>query len=500
MVKLLPKIRGKRIRSQSKIDETSSSHTSEPARKSLQAEIDDDERTYSLQESPSQEDSAQTPSETKKSKLSRHERLAAQRLAKERERTARAAATLDKKGNSLFERGNFDKAMICYSKALKLKRRTFTSMLEEADDMDEKYDKKLSKTDSQVLVSMATSMNNIGYLRQRSGEATTEETMIAYQKSLRIKRRILGDGDLSVGKTLNNIGSVYYLTRNFEGALNAYKEAVDIMQSNLGEYHPDIATVMSNMGDVHFANGQDDESLQQYRLALNIRYANFGKHDPRVVRLLEKIARIEIGDKMIIPTDSTSVDFEENALTDLGMKPLQAEFHLLKSSLTKDMEYVDLLQKKMAVDMVRDKVVMIQGMREVSDSQRALGKTSKNVVSQELRQESDIAGTELCPTINRDQALKHVNYRLAKIRSLRTIVDDGDDASTCSEDNMTRPLQTQSSNSDRVTSFYSGIKQKSSLKSTNKAELQDGLETMKSLRSLNLNEREQSVPVLATSS
>jgi tetratricopeptide (TPR) repeat protein len=443
MVKILPKIRGKRKKAQelsTKQDLTSSSSISKPARRSLHVDIEDDERTAPIPETPSNiSNSSSTLAGKEKEKLSRQEKLVAHKLAKERERTARAAAALDEKGNKLFERGYFDKAMVCYSKALKMKRRTFTNMLDDADDFDENSTKKLSKADSQVLVSMATSINNIGYLRQRSGETSAEETMAAYQKSLRIKRRILGNDSLSVGKTLNNIGSVYYLTRNFKGALDAYKEAMNIMQGNLGEHHPDIATVMSNMGDVYLANGQDENSLEYYRLALNVRYANFGKHDPRVVRLLEKIARIEIGDKMEPQgeTDMGNVDWEENALTDLGMKPLPAEYRILRGELKADIEYLDKLQKRMSNNMVQDKLVIVKGMRELPEggsfdeslrelsylqddaSQSSQVDTEEDDTTEPLEEKEP--ENEESPRKCRLQALKHVNHRLDKIRSLKNM-------------------------------------------------------------------------------
>jgi len=375
-------------------------------------------------------------------KLSRQDKLAAQKLAKERERTARAAAALDDKGNKLFERGHFDKAMVCYSKALKLKRRTFNTMLEDAEEQFDDANsstKKLSKSDSQVLVRMATSINNIGYLRQRSGEATAEETMAAYQKSLRIKRQILGNHSLSVGKTLNNIGSVHYITRDFEGALVAYSEAMEIMIENLGDQHPDIATVMSNIGDVHLANGNEDSSLKHYRSALNIRYANFGKHDPRVVRLLEKIARIEIGD-MMIPQDDQSMmdkDWEDHALTDSGMKPLQAEYRILRGELKADIEYLDELQQRVSKNIVEENVEVARGMQDppsVSSLNNVYDEGEEEVEDVDFGEsmdesekieaqspddngEADLASSGVC----HKEALKHVNYRLEKIRSLRSI-------------------------------------------------------------------------------
>ncbi|CAJ1942110.1 unnamed protein product [Cylindrotheca closterium] len=415
MVKILPKMRVKKIRDQ----------TAVMKRKSASCEdtlaVDDEH------------------SEAVVRKMTRQDKLAAQKLHKERERTARAAATLDDKGNQLFERGHFDKAMACYSKALKMKRRTFNNMLEDAEDLTNST--KLSKSDSQVLVSMATSINNIGYLRQRSGEASASETMAAYQKSLRIKRRILGNDNLSVGKTLNNIGSVYYITRDFEGALDAYSEAMEIMVQNLGDSHPDIATVMSNIGDVHLANGKDENCLKYYRSALNIRYANFGKHDPRVVRLLEKIARIEIGDMMISQDDQSMMDkdWEDRSMAS-GMRPLQAEYQILNGELKADIEYLDALQERVSKNVVQEHAEVAMDMQDPPSvsSYDAIGDGSdleytdeEDLESLEDDYESDGAmirearapdddETDFQPGAPcRKAAQEHVNSRLNNIRELR---------------------------------------------------------------------------------
>ena len=298
---------------------------------------------------------------------------------KETERIARAAAALDNKGNELFERGYYDKAMATYSKALKLKRRTFHKVLEEADDvLDEALEEDASKADKaedqKLLVSMATSINNIGYLRQRSGDATPDETMAAYKKSLRIKREILGKDSLSVGKTLNNIGSVHYLKQDYDGALSAYEEALQIMQSNLGAEHPDVATVWSNMGDVYLGKKSQSEALERYRYALTIRWMVFGEHDQRVVRLLEKIAAIEMGGKMMEETrkllanrrhDESMYDGGDSEILDLDMRPVEQELKQLHHEVEEDIQHVALLQKRMAVDMLMDIVIIFRGMREL---------------------------------------------------------------------------------------------------------------------------------------
>jgi len=349
--------------------------------------------------------------------------LRAQR--RETERIARAAAALDNKGNQLFEKGYYDKAMEIYTKALRLKRRTFHTLLDEADDiLDEALEgenlaRNPEKADAKLLVSMATSINNIGYLRQRSGEATHDETMAAYRKSLRIKREILGMDSLSVGKTLNNIGSVHYLKREFPDALVAYTEALRIMQSNLGDFDKDVATVWSNMGDVYWAMGkQKEQSLEHYRTALTIRWERFGEHDPRVVRLLEKIAAIEIGDKMLAQSElqnATNANarhmIDEDDLFDLDNRPVVQELHMLHNEVEKDMMYVDLMQKRMKVDMVKDKVNIMRGMR-------LLEETSKQQMDAMTKTTIPPKSPTTAPT-NRETALQNIKNRLAKLRENR---------------------------------------------------------------------------------
>ena len=295
----------------------------------------------------------------------------AQSLQRDIERNARAASSLDEKGNELFEMGYFEKAMACYTKALKLKRRTFNHLLEEVDDMeDQLVQHKNSNTDPKILVSMATSINNIGYLRQRSGVASPEETMAAYKKSLGIKRRILGNDSLSVGKTLNNIGSVHYLKRDLDLALPAYEEALEIMKANLGGNHQDVATVMSNIGDVYLAKGIQETSLQYYRLALTIRWDKFGEKSPRVVRLLEKISNLEIGDRMLssrFRTNGSQHNWDDGETRSEALQsechPIGEELKRLQDQITQDIDQLNQMERKATVEMLKDKIVIIRGMR-----------------------------------------------------------------------------------------------------------------------------------------
>jgi len=299
----------------------------------------------------------------------------AKAMHRKSERNARAASALDDKGNELFEKGYFDRAMACYTKALKLKRRTFAHLLEETEDVEDTFimlDDDGKPADPDALVSMATSINNIGYLRQRSGDATPEETMAAYKKSLRIKRRILGNDSLSVGKTLNNIGSVHYLKRDFERALAAYDEALEIMKANLGDKHPDVATVMSNVGDVYLAQDNKEISIKNYRMALAIRWEAFGERSPRVVRLLEKISNLEIGDMSSnfasqMANNSNNAwgdDVASEVMAGSEWQSVSEALRILDQQVKNDIEQVDQMERNAPVETLKDRIIVIRGMRD----------------------------------------------------------------------------------------------------------------------------------------
>lgn len=278
-------------------------------------------------------------------------------------RITKEAANWDRKGTEFFEKGEYDQAFLCYEKALTLKRQT----LKPQDDTTTSPDGKSSE--ASLLASVATSINNMTYLRQRAGQATADETMAAYLQSLQMKREILGPHHLSVGKTLNNIGSVFYLQREYPPALKAYLQAFDIMESQLGDQHLDVGTVLSNIGDVYFAMGNKQDAKEHYRRALDVRWGALGPSDPKVVRLMEQLAFLETGKQPSKDSDDLSdSENEEYAVQDrLRHERFQEEVRVLQNELAEDMKFFDLLERKMAIDMVRDKTRMFRKMRQLTD-------------------------------------------------------------------------------------------------------------------------------------
>lgn len=284
-----------------------------------------------------------------------------------RNQVAHEAADLDKEGNSYFERGDYDKAFMSYERALKLKRASLKV------DRRPSNNDMLTETESQkasILASVATSINNMTYLRQRAGQATADETMAAYLKSLQIKREILGPNHVSVGKTLNNIGSVFYLKKEFIPALKAYENAYDIMSERLGETHLDVGTVLSNIGDVHTAILDKPKALGFYKRALDIRWSQLGRNDPKVVRLMEQTASLETGKQpRRKQADSDSEDEEFVSEDRERRREFQEECHALREELAEDIRFFDLVERTLAIELVQQKTQFMRTLRSMRQTQ-----------------------------------------------------------------------------------------------------------------------------------
>mmetsp|Transcript_31222 Transcript_31222/g.73544 ORF Transcript_31222/g.73544 Transcript_31222/m.73544 type:complete len:172 (+) Transcript_31222:122-637(+) len=146
------------------------------------------------------------------------------------------------------------------------------------------------------------------------------------------------------------------------------------MKANLGDNHPDVATVMSNIGDVYLAQGNKESSLKYYRMALAIRWEAFGGKSPRVVRLLEKISNLEMGNGMMLAKmnkvnhnalASWGDDVASELMVGSGFQPIEKELKDLQEAVQQDIEEVDEKERRATSEMLKDKIIIIRGMRDV---------------------------------------------------------------------------------------------------------------------------------------
>lgn len=302
------------------------------------------------------------------------------------EQKQRRALSLDKKGKYLYKQGQLELAAKTYREALQMKRESLKRGGGETSAAPDNYAEPCTAgtntvgQQARMLASMATSINNVAYLQQLKKEASPEQTLASYETALEIKRQILGPRHLSVGKTLNNIGSVYYSQQKYIEAAGYYEEARDILIHNLGDHHLDVCTVTSNLGDVHCLLGQYQRAVNEYRSAVKLRWKILGRHDPKVVRLMEQIADLEIkidrqkdavANRKQHPSNlyNDNEDMEQNdtySTDDENDDDDPLNLSALKSELQRDMDYFSSLQQSAAVDMIKDKTSVFREIRELT--------------------------------------------------------------------------------------------------------------------------------------
>ena len=68
-----------------------------------------------------------------------------------------------------------------------------------------------------------------------------------YEKSLRIRERVLGEDHPDTATSYNNFAGVYYAQRKHQKAMTHYLKAYIILLVRLGTDHPNTRVVLENM-------------------------------------------------------------------------------------------------------------------------------------------------------------------------------------------------------------------------------------------------------------
>jgi tetratricopeptide (TPR) repeat protein len=122
----------------------------------------------------------------------------------------------------------------------------------------------LSPTDP----SLATSYNNIGGVYDDMGEYS--KALSYYEKALEILQKTLPPNHLDLATSYNNIGSVYKNMGEYSKALSYYEKTLEIYQKTLPPNHPSLATSYNNIGLVYDSMGEYSKALSYYEKALDI--------------------------------------------------------------------------------------------------------------------------------------------------------------------------------------------------------------------------------------
>jgi hypothetical protein len=165
-------------------------------------------------------------------------------------------------------------------------------------------------------------------------------------------------------------------------------------------------------------------------------------HDPKVIRLLEKIAALEMGESFLALVQSNqkyrpttissegaaaSTQAEQQADEDEAMEqennklpPVEEELQTLHEEVKRDVQRMDMVERKMAIDMVKDKLRLIREMKNLSNLD------IYNMDLEELSMADDPSTPRKSPLnkaplspVQRTEALSAIKTRLSQLRESR---------------------------------------------------------------------------------
>ena len=258
--------------------------------------------------------------------------------------------------------------------------------------------------------------------------------------------------DLSVARTLNNIGTVHLSTGAYPSALSSFREACGMLVAVLGPNHIDVSKVHGNAGDALLGDGRYGEAVEEYGESLRIRAERSGMDHRKSKRLLHKIrvaaeaaaakkerrqqksdgftlvdnvqvppAVVEIADidirDMCLLTDDWNSDDEEDAT---GAAPLKKQIGDIKSELEVDLEFISNIGRDLELDIAREQTAISQEIRKYDTNDLQQETAQLEVVKENDPQpKSSPRATLVRSVADANAAVSDVRDRLARFRERR---------------------------------------------------------------------------------
>ena len=157
-------------------------------------------------------------------------------------------------GSVYFKKESYRKAVEYYSESLRLQH--------------------IGNKDSQAWLSLATTYSNIASAKSKLGDVNN--ALDFHDKAANIRENELGD-HLDTALSYYNAGHAFSLSQDYEGALDAYQRSLRIRKKLLEEYNEDVAASYSGVAKSLYFLQQYDESIENYKHAIKIEEKLFGK-------------------------------------------------------------------------------------------------------------------------------------------------------------------------------------------------------------------------------
>jgi tetratricopeptide (TPR) repeat protein len=176
--------------------------------------------------------------------------------------------TLNLLGNLKFEHGDFNSALECYEKSLRVEILNIERQKRKADvPIPESYKRYLDVLTT--LSNIAQTSETIGNLRK---SLSSMRKMLVILESPDCKASMpLSQVNRTVAKTLSHSARIFKKLGRFDQALRALTDVLRTQKQEYGPYHSLVAMTLNDMGVAHGSQGQVDLALQCFKESLDMR-------------------------------------------------------------------------------------------------------------------------------------------------------------------------------------------------------------------------------------
>ena len=123
-------------------------------------------------------------------------------------------------------------------------------------------------------------------------QAAYAKAELLYQRSLAIRKRLVGERNTGYAMTLCNLGSLYQNMGAYAKAEPLYRKSLAIQKETVGASHPAYAHSVNNLASLEAALGAYDRAEALFRHALEVRERALGKRHPDYGNSLNNLAYV----------------------------------------------------------------------------------------------------------------------------------------------------------------------------------------------------------------
>ncbi|NEU82205.1 tetratricopeptide repeat protein [Nostoc sp. UIC 10630] len=137
-------------------------------------------------------------------------------------------------------------------------------------------------------LNVASSLNNLAGLYYSQGRYNDAEPLLI--QALEIRKRLLGNEHLSVAESLNNLAELYKSQGRYNYVEPLVIQALEIRKRLLGDEHPNVAESLNNLAGLYYSQGRYSDAKPLLIQALEMTKHLLGDKHPDVATSLNNLA------------------------------------------------------------------------------------------------------------------------------------------------------------------------------------------------------------------